>query len=750
MIKITTSLDLVPEKTLKKWAEKQSDLTYREGIIVMVPETVADVTKMAQYLKANERRTIGFDTESTSTRAEAAKLVGLSFSVDDDKCFYVPVGHAVGLSLPMAETLEALAEVFASEHLAMAGGKYDWHLMKRHGVEINWWSEGYRDSQSLSRLLGEVEYGVGLKPTVARMFGEQQLEFTDVVVGKGMTFAMTETTLAAIYAGPDALYTRRVVLEALRTPPNKLLMDIEHHAMRIAGEMEYVGVPVDMEFIDRHIEAGRAMMTTLYAESIEGLKSVAERRGRSRDEIPDDLNLSSAPQMQKALFDVCGFTPTKRSKVTGKPSADKQSIEKMAERDPEVDWVRRWRSCASRVQDLAEMKEYSTEENGWYWLHGSLNPTGTATGRWSGQDPNLQNIPKGESVYESRSSEWRVAARNAICAPPGYYIVTADYSQVELRVAAGESQCRSWLDAFANGDDVHSASGAAIYKIPIDQVTVKQRADGKTFNFALLFGQEVKATAEKLGVSVAEAQRMQDAYWSGLPEVKSWTERVRNGVRSRKYVETHFGRRRWLRGVDSDNKWIVLQNLRESVNTVVQGTAADIMKIGLVRQRAASQALGAKLFLVVHDQYVWLVPESVRPDEFCQTIDPLINFPIEGYPEITSDYGIGKRFDEYSSLVTFDAAVDVPSSWEEVFAQAEVRAKPKDAEILLIEVEDLDVQQLTDLMGLFDAHGGDNEIVLSVRSRGMERKLSVTTSLTAANELEIRAAAGSTARVQMA
>lgn len=745
MIKQKTKLDDLPESIQKRLASK--DLMYVEDIECITIETEEELRMMVAGLLANQDKVIGFDTEATSNRPETAKIVGMSFAFEDYRGFYVPTGHLYGDQLPLELALEIVAPVLQTGRISMAGGKFDWRLMKNHGLEIKYGI----DSQVMSRLLGEVEYGVGLKPTVARMFGEQMVEFNDVMTPaarkKGESFANIEIGLAALYAVPDAIYTRRVSKKALAELPEatkKFLLRIEHDAMRIAGNMEQVGVPLDGEFLSRHLEAGESMLETLRQEAIEGLKAVAVRQGKDPSMVPDDLNMNSAPQMQRVLFEVCEFTPVKTSKKTGKPSADKASIEKMAERDPEVDWVRRARSVEARIRDLKEFTDFGVERDGWLWVHGSLNPTGTATGRWSSSGPNLQNISKGTSRYESRRTDWEIAPRDAITAPPGYYIVTADYSQIELRVAAGESQCRMWIDAFENGDDVHSASGAAIHGVPIDEVTKKQRADGKTYNFALLFGQEVKSTAAGLGVTVAEAQRMQNAFWSGLPEVKSWIDRVHVEAKKKLYVETKFGRRRWLRGIESENKWIMLQNLRESVNTIVQGTAADILKIGLRRQEAASAELGAKLFLVVHDQYVWLVPEGTRPDEFCLAMDEVINFEIPGYPEMVSDYGIGQRFD---SLVEFENAAAVPSSWEEVFAGPAARAPAEGAGELLITVADITLEEFVGFTKLLEARPGGTAVTLRIEKADKETNFEIRTDLALEDELLIRSVIGNTARV---
>lgn len=748
MITQETKLEALPPSIQKKWAEDGKALAYVEGDVCLTIENTDELARMCRGLLANSDRIIGFDTEATSVRPETAGIVGMSFSVEDHRGFYVPVAHEYGKNVELDAALEIVQPVLQSQ-LSMAGGKFDWHLMKRHGVDVKYGV----DSQSLSRLLGEVDFGVGLKETVARMFDERQVAFTDVVTPaerkKGRSFAHVEIGVASLYAVPDAIYTRRVSRYAWAHLPDvvkQMLLAVEHDVMRIAGEMEWVGLPLDEEFLQRHIEAGTAMAETLKAEAIVGLKAVAARRGRDPDEIPDDLNMNSNDQMRAALFDVCGFTPVKRSKKTGNPSADKASIEKMAEKEPEVDWIRRFRSAESRVGDLSELLDFGLHERGWFWVHGSLNPTGTGTGRWSSSGPNLQNIPKGKSTYESRHSTWEIRVRDAIKAPPGWHIVTADYSQIELRVAAGESGCRRWMDAFAAGEDVHAASGAAIYNVPIEHVTKKQRDDGKTYNFALLFGQEVGGTATALGVAVAEAQRMQNAYWEGLPEVKTWMDGVQQFAKSNLYVETKFGRRRWLRGISSSDVWIHRQNMREAVNTVVQGTAADILKIGLRRAEGTWKALGAKLFLVVHDQYVWLVPESVTPGQFCRAVDEVINFDIPGYPEMVSDYGIGDTFD---SLIEFPSAASVPDTWDEAFAAEQRVDDDEMGGTLHIEIEDIDIEGLTQLAKLVTSRPGEREVILHVTNRSLEKPMNDRTNLGMADELAIRAAIGNAAKVTM-
>ena len=663
--KVTQTPENVPDKIKAKAEERGLKIATQTTLVVDDEKTLHRVHDFLMREVHEKQKDIGFDIEATTKFSPKAEIVGFSFAVDHEKGFYIPIGHYTEEpQLPIDLVLHAVSEICMTPRLVMANGKYDWQVMKRHGVEI---SQKGKDSQVYSRLVGDIEYGVGLKPTMARLFSELPVEYDDLVSKKAPTLAHIEIGEVAKYAGADSINVLRAVhkMESMIPPEiTKLLLKVEHEVARIAGDMEYHGAPIDREFVDRHLEQGQAMVERLRIETIEKLRAIAVRNGAEPEMVPDDLNLNSATQMRKVLFEVCKFPVVKRSKKTKQPSADKDAIAKMATKHKEVEWVSRFRSAEHRVGDLKELIDYGVERDGWWWVHGSLNPTGAATGRWSSTNPNLQNISKTKSVYEGDRSRWEIMLRDAFMAPPEHYIVTADYSQIELRVAAGESGSRAWNEAFREGIDVHVATAAAAFRIPVEEVTPKQRQQGKTLNFSILFGAGEDNIAGQLGIPSEAAGRLLAAFWSGLPEVESWRNDVQAHARTYGYVSTKFGRRRYFPGIDSGNRWAYLSAMRESLNTVVQGTAADILKIGLVRAEDTWKRFGAGIWLTVHDQYVWLVHESVNPREFCVAIDERISFPISGYPEIVSDFSIGRRF---GSLVDFDSAEAVPESWDEVF-----------------------------------------------------------------------------------
>jgi DNA polymerase-1 len=708
--------------------------TFFRSVLVDTPELLA---RMVAYLSARQREGswIGFDTEATSTRPEVARLVGMSFAGERAGGFYVPVGHDFGKQVPKAQALAAVAPLLAGPHVVCHGGKYDVRLMRREGVEVAL----AMDSLSIVRLLGEVEYGVGLKPTIERFYGEPIIEFDDVVAAN-TTIAQTEIEVALPYAVQDAVYAWRLTVDGipkLSKAVRDFLLRVEVEAMRHAAEIEDLGTPVDRDWIEGQIAIGHQIIELLRRESIEGLQALAAQRGKA-DQVPSDLNLNSSAQLSRVLFDVCGLPIIKRSKKTKKPSADKMVIDKLAERHGgPLKKITECRSAQTTVGRLSEFIEFGQEERGWLWVHGSQNPTGTATGRWSHSEPNLGNIGKEAHRYTAAGREWEVSLRSAIVAPPGFVIVTADYSQIELRIAAGESGERAWWDAFTNDGDIHTATAAAVFGVVAEQVTKDQRQRGKTLNFSMLYGAQADTISERLGITKDASERLISGFWAGLPGVRSWVDRVHASVQKLKYVETHFGRRRWLREIDSDEVWVRNGAQRESVNTIIQGTAADILKIGMLRQRPLVQRFGAKVFLTVHDQYVWLVPEMVSPGEFCREAEKLICWEIEGYPRIVCDFSMGRSF---GSLVAFKSSAEVPEAFSDVREVQTQRAQ----RVVTLSIASVTKEDARRLKELIASRPGGSLIVLDVA--GHEYRVG-TSSLGVSDSIEFKAVLGDAVRV---
>jgi len=615
----------------------------------MIVETTVQLSEMVASLRAAQDLggMVAFDTEATSERPEDAALVGMSFATEDGRTWYVPVGHEEGPQLPLDMVLEAVAPLLEKGVVAY-GSKYDIRLMAKHNVHLNVTVDGL----SVVRLLGEVDYGVGLKETVERWFNEQAPTFKETL-GKKTNAAEVPIEDLAPYAEADAWNTLRVVQEGLSRLSDTVkegLLHYELNAMRIAAKMEDVGLPVDMEMLQEALVRGQEAVEQLRQDAIAALRA-------KNPDISPDLNLRSSKQLQEALFTQLGLPIVGTSKKTGNPSANKTALAKLAKDHPEVELITRYRSAATTVSRIEELLEAARERDGHHYVHASLNPAGAATGRWTSSSPNIQNHPRSPYVYEHSQGVWEFAVRDAIQAPPGYLIVSADYSQIELRVAAGFSQEPAWVEAFATGRDVHTATASAIFGIPPEEVTEDQRYKGKTLNFSMLFGATEMKVAELLDIEKDEAADIINRFWQGLPNVTSWVRKVHKSALKTGYVSTAFGRKRHLPDVFDEREWVRDKALRESVNTIIQGTAADLLKIGLTNQEPVADHFGAQLFLVVHDQFVWLVPEDLDLRAFAEAMEPAICPQLPGFPTILADWGIGERL---GRLQKYDSVSSIP------------------------------------------------------------------------------------------
>lgn len=634
---------------------------------VEVVETIEQLELMVKELEAFEGP-VGFDLEATSERPEDALLVGMSFAVGEDGGWYVPVGHDEGCQLPLQVVLDAVAATLAAG-VIVHGGKYDSRVMAKYGLPVSI----TLDSMSAVRLLGEVDFGVGLKETVQRWYGEEATTWSDLTEHKKLRANQVSIEDMAPYAVADAVNTYRIGWDALSKMTlyvRSHLLNYEVDAMRIAALMESTGLPVDMAFVETQLAAGKAMMAQLDADANQALSDLVATKGHELAAAMKErfgklwkgsVNLRSAPQLQYVLFELAELEPVKHSKKTKKPSASKDVIDKLAKTNPAVAAVAAYRSAATTVGRLEELQRYARSREGWHYVHSSLNPTGAATGRWTSSSPNAQNHPRTPYSFTSSQGEWSFKLRDAIAAPPGFVIVSSDYSQIELRVAAGMSKEPTWLNAFEQGTDVHRATAAAVFSKHPEAVTDDERHIGKTLNFSMLFGAQEGKIAETLSISRQEARRIINRFWQGLKEVNRWVGGIHSSTAKRGYVETAFGRKRYLPDVFDGRDWVKQKALRESVNTVIQGTAADMLKIGLSRQQPIADSFGAKPFLVVHDQFVWLVPDYVDLRQFAHAMEPVICVQVAGFPTTLADWGVGRRL---GSLQKYDSAGRIPAGLE--------------------------------------------------------------------------------------
>lgn len=577
----------------------------------VAPATVvADVAALAPVIAECRRAAlVAIDTETTSLDAMRARLVGLALAVAAGRSWYLPFAHvppdgplAGGTAPPNlppldSEPLRPLRDLLADATVPKAGHhvKYDWLVLRRAGTEL---AGVVYDSMLAAFVLDPGRRSFALDE-LARDRLNLRLRTYGEVVGRGRSereFAAVPLAAAARYCCDDSETVLRLhdvlapELEEHRLQP--LLDTVEMPLVPVLVDMEWAGVPVD--------RARLAQLSRGFAVELAGL----ERRLYAA--AGTEFNLNSTPQLRTILFTKLQLPVLKKTK-TG-PSTDVDVLEQLAAMGHEVPRL------LIEYRELSKLKStyvdalpgYLHPETG--RIHTSFNQVGAATGRLSSAEPNLQNIPvrteRGESI------------RRAFIAPPGCQLLVADYSQIELRLLAHFSGDPAFVQAFEKGGDIHRQTAAVIFGVPEDQVTAEMRARAKTINFATIYGQGPFALARQLGIGQDEAKAFIRQYFERFAGVRAWLDRTVLEARERGYVETLFGRRRYIPELKDKNFSIRAFGERTATNSPLQGSAADLIKVAMIRIHGSlrEQRLGARLLLQVHDELVLEVPEGEASD----------------------------------------------------------------------------------------------------------------------------------------
>lgn len=552
---------------------------------------------------------IALDTETTHSEPMLAKLVGISLAVDETQGFYIPVGHRAdsGRQLPLTETLEALREPLEAASIPKVGHnlKYDAIVLARYGLHVQPLAF---DTMLAEWLCDPSSRNLGLK-NLAWVRLNLQMRHIEDLLGKGKNQrTMDEVPIdeVAAYAAEDARVTL-MLMPLLRNELKArnslhLLERLEMPLLPVLIEMEMEGVNLDVPFLRQMLEHLQAEMRALEAE----IFAV----------VGETFNLNSPQQLSKALFETLKLTPPDRTRRTigGFYSTSADVLETLSEQSPVVAQILNYRELAklrsTYVEALPQQVNPYTGR-----VHTSYSQTGTITGRIASSNPNLQNIP-------IRSEIGRLV-RRAFVAPPGEELLAVDYSQVELRIVAHLSGDEHLCAAFRAGQDIHSATAAAIYGIPLESVTKDQRRHAKAINFGLIYGMSAFGLTRSSDLTLAEAEDFVKAYFERFPGVKRYLDEVRLQAAQRGYVETLLGRRRYFPLLQSGNLNPQLRSReeREAINAPVQGTAADILKLAMIKLPNALRQVGlsARMLLQVHDELVLSCP-SVQVEQTARVV----------------------------------------------------------------------------------------------------------------------------------
>jgi DNA polymerase-1 len=546
--------------------------------------------------KISQAPLVCFDTETTSLDPMNAKIVGMSFSIEAGSGAYLPLTHDyfdAPEQLNFAATLARVKPILENPAIQKVGQnlKYDQHVLANHDIQL----KGIAHDTLLQSYVFESHKTHNMDDLAMRHLGIKTISF-DEVAGKGakqVGFNQVTVEVAAEYAAEDADITLQLhqAMYPVVQADDKLSFiynKIEMPSREVLFTIERNGVLIDQGMLNRQSnEIGMKLM------DLE--KQAFELAGQP-------FNLGSPKQLQEILFGKLGIKPTKKT-PSGAPSTDEDVLQELALDYPLPKVLLEYRGLAKLKSTYTDKlpKMINTQTGR---VHTNYNQAVAITGRLASSDPNLQNIPV-------RTAEGR-RIREAFVAPAGSVIVSADYSQIELRIMAHLSQDEGMLSAFANNEDIHRATAAEIFGCDREAVTNEQRRYAKVINFGLIYGMSAFGLAQNLNIDRSAAQSYIERYFARYPGVRAYMQDTREVAKQKGYVETYFGRRLWVPEINSSNGMRRAGAERAAINAPMQGTAADLIKLAMiaVQNWIAAQQLNTKLIMQVHDELVLEVPDA--------------------------------------------------------------------------------------------------------------------------------------------
>jgi len=595
-------------------------------------ETLLTESDLARWLgRITQGEVVAVDTETTSLDPFVAELVGVSFSIGLGEAAYLAIAHRYAGAPDQLGVERALA--LLRPWLEDAGRKkigqnlkYDQHVFANHGARL----AGIAHDTLLQSYVLESHARHDMDSLAERYLGLKTITY-DEVTGKGaqrIGFEEVEVGRATEYSAEDADVTLRLhgVLYPKVAADQKLKYvyeSIEMPVREVLFRMERNGVLIDAARLEAHSrELGQKLL---------------ELEARAHREAGQPFNLNSPKQIGEIFFERLKL-PVVRKTPSGAPSTDEEVLEKLALDYPLPKTLLEYRALAklksTYTDKLPRMVNPRTGR-----VHTNYGQTTAVTGRLASNDPNLQNIP-------IRTPEGR-RIREAFLAPPGCAIVSADYSQIELRIMAHVSEDRGLLDAFARGEDIHRATAAEIFGRAAGEVTAEERRYAKTINFGLIYGMSAFGLAQQLGLERATAQAYIDSYFARYPGVARYMASTRQQAREQGYVETVFGRRLWLPEIRSSNQARRSGAERAAINAPMQGTAADLIKLAMIAVQGwiDGERVPARLIMQVHDELVFEVPEGELSRVRAELPKLMAGVASLRVPLVV-DIGVGKNWDE--------------------------------------------------------------------------------------------------------
>ena len=595
----------IPDTTASADTDKPDDAAASERLETHYRVVDSEGTLDELVEELTSAGAFAFDTETTSQHAMAAELVGLSFSTAAGRGWYVPVGHQEGKQMPLNRVMERIGPILEDKKFAKAAhnANYDMTVLANYGIQVR---NMAFDTMLAAHVSGRK--AIGLKALALEYFNEEMVPISDLI-GTGrkqITMAQVPVDGAADYASADADFTQR-----LRDVFDKELEAKDVRGLFDTVEMPLVPVLVRMQRNGVALDSG--LLNDMSAELGDRLSRI---EADMYDLVGHQFNLNSSQQLSDVLFKELRLPPTKRTQKGH--STDASSLERLKALldqgetegvDPKayqtLDQILEYRQLSkiksTYVDALPELVNSKTGR-----IHTSYNQTGSATGRVSSNDPNVQNIPVRTEL--GRRVRKAFVAEKA----PEWTLLGADYSQIELRILAHVSQDQGLLEAFHNNEDIHAATASSVYGVPMGEVTTDMRRIAKIMNFGVLYGLSAYGISQQTDLAPDEGAKFIETYFGKYPGIRTYTDSVKAQVKKSGYVETLLGRRRYIHEINSSNHNVRAAGERMAVNMPIQGTAADILKIAMIhiQERLDELKLSSMMIIQVHDELIFETPQD--------------------------------------------------------------------------------------------------------------------------------------------
>jgi DNA polymerase-1 len=580
-----------------------------------------------------KQEVFAFDTETTDVDTLKAKLVGISVSWREGEAHYIPVGHSDGFQLDCQEVVDKLRPVFENRRIGKVGHnlKFDYQVLKRYGVELRpvqfdtMVAAFLLNSRGRAQSLDDLAYselGIEMIPIEDLIGkGKAQVSFDKALIEEATTYACEDADMAwRLYEQMRAQLAEHAVANEWGWSMERLATEIEWPIVPVLAQMELRGIELDSQFLH---QAGKRMG-----------KQIGELKEQIYHLAGEEFNLSSPAQLGQILYGRLGLSTVGVKKGKTGHSTAAGELEKMRELHPIIELIMKFRELDKLKNTYVDALPGQVAEDG--RVHTSFSQVIVPSGRLSSSGPNLMNIP----VRTSLGRE----IRTAFVAPEGRVLVSGDYSQIELRVAAALSGDEAMIETFRQGVDLHARTAAEIFEVPLDKVTKDQRAAAKTINFGVLYGMSAHGLSVATGFAGQQAQDFIDRYFELRPKLREYIEGLKVFAREHEYIETIFGRRFPCPEIKSNNFQIRSATERVVVNIPLQGAAADIYKLAMI-EVAAKLDKGSRLLLQIHDE---LIVETAAKEG--KAVAKLLQDTMSGVIELgvplVVDTAVGKNWGE--------------------------------------------------------------------------------------------------------